>query len=131
MSSSRVDLSTPATARVFLLPREPALQFQAAHTTMTTSSLTIREVHLHYLNSGGSFDEFELDAYLHGLAPLPREERDCIAQAVNELIDDLLASGACGDTPRATYSRTHSPRVMSTPPRPGQPCFSARHHSGL
>ncbi|WP_104167850.1 hypothetical protein [Arthrobacter sp. SX1312] len=72
---------------------------------MAESSLTVHEVYLHYLNSGGFFDEFEMDAYLHGLAPLPREERDCIARAVNELIDDLLARGAPHRRPRASYSR--------------------------
>lgn len=65
------------------------MQFETAQLAMTTSSLTVPEVHAHYLNSGGSFDELEVDAYLHGLTPLPREERDCIAQAVNELFDDL------------------------------------------
>ncbi|WP_307085131.1 hypothetical protein [Arthrobacter agilis] len=80
------------------------MQFQTASTAMTASSLTLGEVYLHYLNSGGFFDELELDAYLHGLIPLTREERDCIAGAVNELIDDLLAVGATGRPPRATYS---------------------------
>ena len=102
--------STPAVgARVILHPREPALQFQTASSAMTASSLTLGEVFLHYLNSGGFFDELEMDAYLHGLIPLTREERDCIAGAVNELIDDLLASGTTGRPPRATYS--HTPAV--------------------
>ncbi|MBG6225467.1 hypothetical protein IWX63_002039 [Arthrobacter sp. CAN_A2] len=84
------------------------MQPQTACTAMTESSLTLHEVYLHYLNSGGFFDELEMDAYLHGLLPLPPEERDCIAQAVNELIDDLLASGTPGFPPRASYSRTPS-----------------------
>ena len=81
------------------------MQSQTACTAMAESSLTLHEVYLHYLNSGGFFDEFEMDAYLHGLAPLPREERDCIAQAVNELIDDLLARGVPNRRTRASYSR--------------------------
>ncbi|MCU1632185.1 MAG: hypothetical protein JWM61_837 [Micrococcaceae bacterium] len=80
------------------------MQFETAYTAMTTSFLTLREVHLHYLNSGGSFDELEVDAYLHGLAPLPREERNCLAQALNELLDDLLAAGLPACAARATYS---------------------------
>ncbi|WP_394248796.1 hypothetical protein [Arthrobacter pityocampae] len=82
------------------------MQPQTAWTAMAGSSLTLHEVYLHYLNSGGFFDEFEMDAYLHGLILLPREERNCIAQAVNELIDDLLAGGVTGRRPRASYSRT-------------------------
>ncbi len=73
---------------------------------MAASCLTLAEVHLHYLNSGGFFDELELDAYLHGLVPLTGEERDCIAGAVNELVDDLLAGGTPGRPPRATYGGT-------------------------
>lgn len=85
------------------------MQFETAQLAMTTSSLTVHDVYSHYLNSGGCFDELEVDAYLHGLAPLPREERDCIAQAVNELIDDLLADGLAGHPPRAGYS---GPRLL-------------------
>ncbi|WP_052273919.1 hypothetical protein [Arthrobacter sp. L77] len=98
---------------------------------MTESSLTLHEVYLHYLNSGGFFDEFEMDAYLHGLTPLPREERDCIAQAVNELIDDLLASGVRGRPSRASYSRApeplHSPQPARGTPSTGH---AGRHGTG-
>lgn len=87
-------------------PREFVLQFRTAHAAMTRTSLTVHDVYSHYLNSGGPFDEIEVDAYLHGLMPLPREDRDCVAQAVNELIDDLAAAGAFHDGPRASYSRT-------------------------
>ncbi|WP_104116151.1 hypothetical protein [Arthrobacter sp. B1805] len=80
------------------------MQFQTAHAAMMTSALTVQDIHSHYLNSGGFFDELEIDAYLHGLAPLPREERDCVAQAINELIDDLLADGLPHQGPRASYS---------------------------
>ncbi|MHA7179272.1 hypothetical protein ACX80J_04045 [Arthrobacter sp. MDB2-24] len=90
------------------------MQFQTASTAMTASSLTLRDVHLHYLNSGGCFDELEVDAYLHGLTPLPREERDCIAQAVNELIDDVLATDSCRSLPRASYSGAPAPRGTSS-----------------
>ncbi|MDN4610190.1 hypothetical protein [Arthrobacter burdickii] len=90
------------------------MQFQTASTAMTASSLTLPDVHLHYLNSGGCFDELEVDAYLHGLTPLPREERDCIAQAVNELIDDVLATGASGPLPRASYSSAPATRGISS-----------------
>ena len=94
------------------------MQFETAQLAMTPSSLTVPEVHAHYLNSGGSFDELEVDAYLHGLTPLPCEERDCIAQAVNELIDDLLADGMAHHPPRASYSRPAALRAATATPAP-------------
>lgn len=97
------------------------MQFRTASTAMTASSLTLGEVYLHYLNSGGFFDVLEVDAYLHGLIPLTRGERDCIAGAVNELIDDLLASGTMDRPPRATYSGTPVAR----------PDWLDLHHRGL
>jgi hypothetical protein len=100
-------------------PKEPVVQFETASSAMTAALLTLDEVHLHYLNSGGFFDLIEIDAYLHGLAPLPREERDCLAQAVNELLDDLTADGLALRPPRATYSAAHGTCVASPTPRPG------------
>ncbi|MCU1633692.1 MAG: hypothetical protein JWM61_2344, partial [Micrococcaceae bacterium] len=38
---------------------------------------------------GGTLESFELDAYLHGMYPLPLGDRNMIALALNELIDDL------------------------------------------
>lgn len=95
------------------------MQFETAHSAMTMSLLALDEVHRHYLNSGGSFDRIEIDAYLHGLAPLPREERDCLAQAVNELVDDLAAAGLAVRSSRATYSETRSTRRVSPVLGPG------------
>lgn len=95
------------------------MQFKTAHSAMTMSLLALDEVHRHYLNSGGSFDRIEIDAYLHGLAPLPREERDCLAQAVNELVDDLAAAGLAVRFSRATYSETRSTRRVSPVLGPG------------
>jgi hypothetical protein len=60
--------------------------------------LSLDEVWLHCINSGGYLGEFEFNAYLHGLLRLPAPDRDLIAQAVNELLDDLHR------VPRAPYS---------------------------
>lgn len=97
------------------------MQFETAYSAMTMSRLTLDEVHLHYLNSGGFFDRIEIDAYLHGLAPLPREERDCLAQAVNELLDDLASTGLAVRPSRATYSVSPDPLHASPSIRPGAP----------
>jgi hypothetical protein len=53
------------------------------------AKLTAEEIWLHYFSIGGNLPVFELDAYLHGSYPLPAGERDMIALALNELIDDL------------------------------------------
>jgi hypothetical protein len=96
------------------------LQPSTARTAMRASSLSLGEVHLHYLNSGGSSDEFELDAYLHGLMHLPREERDCVAQAVNELIDDVPAEVGRRRPARAAYSDTATVRPLPAVRHVGQ-----------
>lgn len=42
-----------------------------------------------YLGMTGNVREFEFDAYLHGAYLLTAADRDLIAMALNELIDDL------------------------------------------
>jgi hypothetical protein len=53
------------------------------------SGFTVGEVWLHYFSVSGDVDEYEVEAYLAGLIPLPALECDLLALAVNELIDDL------------------------------------------
>ncbi|WP_050053534.1 hypothetical protein [Pseudarthrobacter siccitolerans] len=53
------------------------------------AELTTYDVWLQYFSIGGNIKFFEVDAYLHGLYPLPPAERDLMAMALNELIDDL------------------------------------------
>ncbi|MHA7174828.1 hypothetical protein ACX80B_17365 [Arthrobacter monumenti] len=53
------------------------------------ADLTPEDLWLKYFSVGGDLGELELDAYLHGLYPLPAADRDLIALALNELIDDL------------------------------------------
>lgn len=60
--------------------------------------LSIGEVWIHHISMGGYIDEYEVNAYLHGLIQLPELDRDMISQAVNELYDDLCRSQ------RAPYS---------------------------
>ena len=56
---------------------------------ITESGFSIGEVWLHYFSLSGEVDEYEIEAYLAGLMPLPALECDLLALAVNELIDDL------------------------------------------
>lgn len=53
------------------------------------AGLAADDLWLHYFSVGGNLQPFELEAYLHGMYPLPVGERNTIALALNELIDDL------------------------------------------
>jgi hypothetical protein len=94
------------------------MQHQRTFDALECSGLSLGEVVQHYLNMGGSMDELEVDAYLHGLIQLPAQERDCISQAVNELIDDMFA-GAGYHYCRAPYSPEHRSNLhLQSPPAP-------------
>lgn len=82
------------------------MQHERTYEALACSGLTLGEVVQHYLNMGGSMDEFEVDAYLNGLMPFSAQERDCVSQAVNELIDDMFA-GESSMCCRAPYSPGH------------------------
>ncbi|KQO03873.1 MULTISPECIES: hypothetical protein [unclassified Arthrobacter] len=47
------------------------------------------EVWLRYFSLSGEVEEYEVEAYLAGLIPLPPLECDLLALAVNEMVDDL------------------------------------------
>ncbi|MBG6226018.1 hypothetical protein IWX63_002604 [Arthrobacter sp. CAN_A2] len=64
-------------------------QYALTSDAMERANISIRDLWEHYFSMGGGVDEYEVTAYLHGLIELPEHERDCIAQAVNELYDDL------------------------------------------
>ncbi|MHA7146540.1 hypothetical protein ACX80U_17665 [Arthrobacter sp. TmT3-37] len=67
------------------------------------ADITTEAIWWKYFGMTGNVREFELDAYLHGMYQLPAMDRDLIAMALNELIDDLPQPprAACSyDTPR-------------------------------
>jgi hypothetical protein len=47
------------------------------------------ELWLKYFSLGGSTGEYEIEAYLQGLLSLPVIDRDLLAMAANELIDNI------------------------------------------
>ena len=61
------------------------------------------ELWLHYFAIGGDAGEYEVEAYLHGSFTLPPLQRDLLAHAANELIDDRPPP------PRAPYSTDENP----------------------
>lgn len=93
------------------------MQHERTYEALECSGLSLGEVVQHYLNMGGSMDEFEVDAYLHGLMPVPAQERDCVSQAVNELIDDMFA-GERARCCRAPYSPEHRTNRHGIPVHP-------------
>ncbi len=63
------------------------------------TGLTLEQLWLRYFAMGGDVSEVELDGFLQGLVPLPRIQRDMVAHAVNERLDEV------DGVRRAPYSR--------------------------
>jgi hypothetical protein len=64
------------------------------------SRLTPEQLWMRYFGLGGGQSLLELDAYLNGLTTLPRVDRDMLAHAVNERLDELAGPS------RAPYSHS-------------------------
>lgn len=58
---------------------------------MKIANLSVSQLWLRYFGSGGSVGEYEVDAYVQGLISLPELQRDLLALATNELVDELPA----------------------------------------
>jgi hypothetical protein len=63
------------------------------------ADLTTNDLWLRYFALGGDVAEIDVDAYVHGLFTLPEYQRDILAHAVNERLDELIW------THRAAYSK--------------------------
>jgi len=83
------------------------MQSLHTRTAMGHAELSIASVWDHFVNMGGIVGEMEVEAYLHGLMVLSMQERDCVAQAVNELLDDRAMTGSAPCC-RAPYSYSAS-----------------------
>ncbi len=53
------------------------------------SGLTVEQLWLRYFALGGDASQLELDGFLQGLMMLPRMQRNVVAHAVNERLDEL------------------------------------------
>jgi len=80
------------------LPEEEQRRLLAA--CYARSSLTPEQLWMRYFALGGSLSLLELDAYLNGLTTLPRVDRDMLAHAVNERLDEVAGPA------RAPYSHS-------------------------
>jgi hypothetical protein len=61
------------------------------------AKLDVQDIWIRYFGLAGSVDEYGVDAYLNALIYLPPLQCDLIAEAVNELIDEIPP------LPRAPY----------------------------
>ncbi len=83
------------------------------------AQISLGELWLHYFAIGGDAGEYEVEAYLHGSFTLPPLQRDLLAHAANELIDDRPPP------PRAPYSTDVPESERSPQPAPGPGGYGA------
>ncbi len=67
----------------------PDVQQWMAVQALRTSSFETASVWFTYVSFGGRRDAVEVAAYLHGMGQLPTAERDLVAHALNEMIDEF------------------------------------------
>ncbi|WP_104052581.1 MULTISPECIES: hypothetical protein [unclassified Arthrobacter] len=72
-------------------------QRQLLKKALDDARLCVPDVWIQYVSLGGIVGEYEVDAYINGSLSLPPLQRDILAHAANELIDELPPR------PRAPY----------------------------
>jgi hypothetical protein len=77
-------------------PYEPQ-QRAMLRSAVQAAGISIGDLWLHYFSLGGSIGEYEVEAYLQGLLSLSETQRDLLAMAANELIENI-------PRPRAPYA---------------------------
>ncbi|WP_309074448.1 hypothetical protein [Paenarthrobacter sp.] len=93
------------------LPLQEQLQLKGLRKALTSAGIPDEDLWLRYFSIGGTVGEYEVDAYLQSLHSLPVLQRDLLAHAANELIDELPAR------PHAPYDEQVS---LSRPLLPGE-----------
>jgi hypothetical protein len=74
------------------------------------AELSVQQLWLAYLSFSGIADLVEVEAYLHGLMPLPAYQEEKLAHAVNERLDDLYQATRVLDVkPSAADPATENP----------------------
>ena len=64
-------------------------QSRGLRRALADSEIPTGDLWLRYFSIGGKAGEYEVDAYIQSLLSLPPIERDLLAHAANELIDEL------------------------------------------
>ncbi|OXM62899.1 PP2C family protein-serine/threonine phosphatase [Amycolatopsis vastitatis] len=91
-------------------PDRAAEQQRSLTLAFKRAELSVEDLWLRYFGVGGEAGFIDIDAYVHGLADLPPLERDTLALAVNERLDELTW------THRAGFSRQIRDSTPRTPP---------------
>lgn len=78
-------------------PHEPEQRRRLIDTLMV-ADISVGELWLRYFGMTGAVGEYEVHAYLQGLLSLPANERDLLAMAANELVDET-PEAIIGDGP--------------------------------
>ncbi len=68
-------------------PNEPE-QRRRLREALNAAGVSVSELWLRYFGIAGDAGEYEVEAYLQGLLSLPPLQRDLLAMAANELIDE-------------------------------------------
>jgi hypothetical protein len=71
------------------LTRREHEQTAGLKTALDAAAIRTGELWLRYFSIGGSAGEYEVEAHLESLMPMSALERDLLAHAANELIDEL------------------------------------------
>lgn len=82
------------------LGEEESAQRQGFEHSLPNADVSVEELWLRYFALGGQAGQFEVEAYIHGAMALPALQRDVLAHALNERLDEISSPG-----PRAPYSR--------------------------
>ncbi len=77
-------------------PGRAAEQRRSLALAFKRAELSVEDLWLRYFGVGGEAGFIDIDAYLHGLADLPPLERDTLALAVNERLDELTWAHRAG-----------------------------------
>lgn len=85
---------------------------------LAQAGIETSQLWMKYFSLGGEAGEYEVDAYVNGSLSLPPLQRDVLAHAANELIDDLpprLRAPYCDDEnlPHQDNGSSHSPEESS------------------
>ena len=78
---------------------EESEQRQRFAESLRHADVSLEELWLRYFTLGGHAGQFEVEAYIHGAIALPALQRDVLAHALNERLDELYSRA-----PRAPYS---------------------------
>ena len=89
---------------------EPDARHSLFDRALQRAEWSLQQLWLHVIATGGTASAFDLDAFLHGLAPLDPGQQDVLATALNERLGDLYAAATI---PYLVTPATAAPLVES------------------